>query len=86
VRLSAGQAALPLQQRLRLDGSEIVSTERPADARSMVRHDQGSVHITIPIPRTHIIWIPLSLIPIAFVMWFVGPLSQFSVRHELPIQ
>ena len=84
VRLSAGQAALPLQQRLRLDGSEIVSTERPADARSMVRHDQGSVHITIPIPRTHIIWIPLSLIPIAFVMWFVGPLSQFFRQTRTP--
>ena len=84
VRLSAGQASLPLQQRLQLEGTDVGSSERPADARSIVHHDQGSVRITIPIPRTHVIWIPLSLIPIVFVMWFVGPLSRFFRQTQTP--
>jgi hypothetical protein len=84
VRVSAGQASLPLQQRLQLEGVDVGSSQRPADARSVVHHDQGSVRITIPIPRTHVIWIPLSLIPVVFVVWFVSPLTQFFRQTRTP--
>jgi hypothetical protein len=84
VRLSAGQAAMPLQQRLQLDGTEIGSSERPAGGRSGVHRDQGSVRITIPTPRTHPVWIVLSLIPIVFVTMFVSPLSRFFRQSHTP--
>ena len=84
VRMSAGQAALPLQQRLQLDGADVTASERPADARSAIHHEHGSVRIMIPTPRTHLIWVPLSLIPVVFVMWFVTPLSQFFGQTNTP--
>ena len=84
VRLSVGQAAMPLQQRLQMEGPRIGPSERPADARSDVSRDRDSVRITIPIARTHPAWIVITLIPIVFVAWFVGPLSQFFGRSRTP--
>ena len=84
VRLSVGQAAMPLQQRLQMEGTTIGASERPADARSDVSRDLDSVRITIPIARTHPAWIAITLIPIAFVGWFVSPLSQFFGRTHTP--
>jgi hypothetical protein len=84
VRLAAGQAALPLQQRLQMDGMQNGSSERPVNARSTVLPDRDSVRITIPTPRTHPIWIALSLIPVAVVTWFVSPLSQFFRQSRTP--
>jgi hypothetical protein len=60
VRLSAGEAAMPLPQRLQLAGIERESIDRPPQMRSDVNRDQGSVRITIPTPRTHPVWIVLS--------------------------
>jgi hypothetical protein len=84
VRLAPGQAVLPLQQRLQLDGIENESIPRPSDARSDVQRDQDSVRITIPIPRTHPMWIVVCLIPLIVVMTFFSPLDSFFSQTRTP--
>ena len=84
VRLSPGQANMPLQQRLQLEGRENASMERPAHARSKIHQDQGTLRIIIPTPRTHPVVYALTLIPIAMCAWFVGPLSRFFDQTHTP--
>jgi hypothetical protein len=84
VRRSAGQVDMPLQQRLQMEGRPSGSPERPANARSEIHREPNALRITIPTPRSHPIAFVVTLIPVAIVGYFVGPLSQFFRETNTP--
>jgi hypothetical protein len=84
VRLAAGQADMPLRQRLQLEGGDSGSPQRPGGMRSEVHHEADGLRITIPTARTHPIAYVLTLIPVVFSALFVSPLFQFFRQTRTP--
>ena len=83
VRLAAGQADMPLQQRLQMDGLQN-EPARPPDARSEVTRELDGVRITIPTPHSHPIGYVLTLIPVVVSLVFVSPLLRFFRQTRTP--
>ena len=84
VRLSADQADLPLQHRLRLEHQHEAPVERPPAARSAVSNQADEVRISIPTPRLHPIVLAFMLIPVAVPLFMFAPLSQFFRQTQTP--
>ncbi len=83
VRVPSGQADIPLQQRLQMDGLQN-EPARPPDARSEVTREADGVRITIPNPRAHPFAIALTLIPVVISAVFVSPLFRFFRQTRTP--
>ena len=83
VLVPAGQADIPLQQRLQMDGLQN-EPARPPDARSEVTREPDGIRITIPNPRAHPVAIALTLIPVAISAAFVSPLFRFFRQTRTP--
>jgi hypothetical protein len=83
VRMSAGQADMPLQQRLQMDGLQN-EPARPMNARVEVVRELDGVRITVPTPHSHPIAYVLTLIPIAVSFVFVSPLLRFFRQTRTP--
>ena len=83
VRVPAGQADIPLQQRLQMDGLQN-EPARPVDARSEVTREMDDVRITIPNPRAHPVTIAVTLIPVVISAMFVSPLFRFFRQTRTP--
>ena len=83
VRVPAGQADIPLQQRLQMDGLQN-EPARPPDARSEITRELDGVRIAIPNPRAHPFAIALTLIPVVISAVFVSPLLRFFRQTRTP--
>jgi hypothetical protein len=83
VRLPAGQADTPLQQRLQMDGLQSEPT-RPMNTGTEVVRELDSVRITIPTPRSHPIAYVFTLVPVAISLVFVSPLLRFFRQTRTP--
>lgn len=83
VRVPAGQAEMPLQQRLQMEGLQS-EPARPMNARIEVAREHDGVRIAIPTPRSHPIAYVLTLIPVAFSLAFVSPLFRFFRQTRTP--
>jgi hypothetical protein len=84
VRLTASEADLSFQQRLRRDGSPQSEPVRPPNARSQVTRDLGELTIVIPARPMHPLTIATTLIPIAIVLGIGPPLSTFFRETNTP--
>jgi len=84
VRLAAGEADLPLQQRIPMDERVMDAPDRPANARSEISREHGALRVSIPTPRTHPFAIALTLIPVALSAAVVSPLSRFFKDTHTP--
>jgi hypothetical protein len=83
VRRAVGQADMPLQQRLQMEGLQN-EPARPPNARSEVTREGDGVQISIPNPRTHPFAIALTLIPVAISTAFVSPMFRFFRQTRTP--
>ncbi len=83
VRVPAGQADIPLQQRLQMDGLQN-EPARPLNARTEVVRELDGVRIIIPTPRSHPVAYLLALIPVGFALAFVSPLFRFFRQTRTP--
>lgn len=84
VRLSPGQFDIPLQRRLHQQREPIRGVARPANMRSHISRDAGEVTITIPLSRTHWLWLAAGLIPLT-VLAYIGPgLARFFEQSRTP--
>jgi hypothetical protein len=83
VRMPAGQADMPLQQRLQMDGLQSEPT-RPMNARTEVVREPDGVRIAIPTAQSHPIAFVLTLIPVAISLVFVSPLLRFFRQTRTP--
>lgn len=79
----AGQADMPLQQRLQMEGLQSEPT-RPANARTEVVRELDGVRIAIPTPRSHPIAYLVALIPVGIALMFISPLSRFFRQTRTP--
>jgi hypothetical protein len=93
-RLTAAQADLPLEHRLRLEpraaqGEEAFAADNerivaPASMQSRVTESNGVVTIVIPAARTHPALLVLFLIPVAIPLLLFEPFSRFFQQSKTP--
>jgi len=83
VRMTANEADVSLQQRLRprLDGQP--SPVQPQEMRSEVSDTGGGVRIVMPMPRTNLLVIVGALLPAVVAMSMLAWLGFFSVSRPL---
>jgi hypothetical protein len=84
VTLSAAEANLSLQDRLRLDHRRGAPVARPVTLRSEITAGDGHVVISIPHKRVHPALFLFFLIPAAVPIWFFAPFSQFFAQTRTP--
>ena len=84
VRLSAAQADLSLQHRMRLEHQRDELVVRPANMRSEISVANDGVRIVTPAPQVHPALFLFFLIPVAVPIFFVAPFLQFFQQSNTP--
>jgi len=84
VKLSAAEAKMSLQDRLRLDHRRGTPVARPVKMRSEITAGNGKVVIVIPPKRVHPALFLVFLIPAAVPIFFVAPFFRFFRQTNTP--
>ncbi|RPI57285.1 MAG: hypothetical protein EHM55_02345 [Acidobacteria bacterium] len=84
VTLSAAQADLSLQHRLRMDHHREEPAGRPASLRSTVSAANGGVSIVIPARQVHPAMFLFFLVPIGVPIFLVAPFFRFFRQSNTP--
>ncbi len=84
VKLSAAEARMSLQDRVRLNYRRGEPVARPVQMRSEITAGNGRVTIVIPPQRVHAALFLVFLIPAAVPVFFVGPFFSFFRQSKTP--
>ena len=84
VRLSAAQADLSLQHRMRLEHRSDEMVVRPANMRSEMSVTNDSVRIVVPAAQVHPALFLFFLIPVAVPIFFFTPFLRFFQQSNTP--
>ncbi len=84
VKLSAAEARMSLQDRLRLDHRRGMPVARPVNMRSEITAGNGKVVMVIPPKRVHPALFLVFLIPAAVPIFFVAPFFRFFRQSNTP--
>jgi hypothetical protein len=84
LRLSAAQADLSLQHRMRMEHQRAEPVTRPANMRSEISATNGAVRIVMPRRRMHPIWFLFFLVPVAVSMFILAEFVRFPRQPNQP--